>query len=146
MIVSGNKAQVSEIVKCSLCDLWASQWCLWNLSPNAGDARERSLIPGSGALGKGHGNPSGSLAWRIPWTEEPGGLWPTGSQRVGCDWSDLACTHTRMWSLTAPTALELGLPWCTRVISAEVRRHVGTATPPSLMSDASRVPAPFYLL
>ena len=20
------------------------------------------------------------LAWRIPWTEEPGGLWPTGSQ------------------------------------------------------------------
>ena len=27
------------------------------------------------------------LAWRIPWTEEPGGLWSTGSQRVrhhGC--------------------------------------------------------------
>ena len=22
-------------------------------------------------------------AWRIPWTEEPGGLWSTGSQRVG---------------------------------------------------------------
>ena len=21
-------------------------------------------------------------AWRIPWTEEPGGLWSTGSQRV----------------------------------------------------------------
>ena len=26
------------------------------------------------------------LAWRIPWTEEPGGLWSTGSQRVGHDW------------------------------------------------------------
>ena len=25
---------------------------------------------------------SSILAWRIPWTEEPGGLWPTGSQRV----------------------------------------------------------------
>ena len=25
------------------------------------------------------------LAWRIPWTEEPGGLWSTGSQRVGHD-------------------------------------------------------------
>ena len=24
-------------------------------------------------------------AWRIPWTEEPGGLQPTGSQRVGHD-------------------------------------------------------------
>ena len=23
------------------------------------------------------------LAWRIPWTEEPGGLQPLGSQRVG---------------------------------------------------------------
>ena len=25
------------------------------------------------------------LAWRIPWTEEPGGLWSMGSQRVGLD-------------------------------------------------------------
>ena len=25
------------------------------------------------------------LAWRIPWTEEPGGLQPMGSQRVGQD-------------------------------------------------------------
>ena len=28
---------------------------------------------------------SGSLAWRIPWTEEPGGLLSTGSQRVRHD-------------------------------------------------------------
>ena len=26
------------------------------------------------------------LAWRIPWTEEPGGLESMGSQRVGQDW------------------------------------------------------------
>ena len=26
------------------------------------------------------------LAWKIPWTEEPGGLWSMGSQRVGYDW------------------------------------------------------------
>ena len=25
------------------------------------------------------------LAWRIPWTEEPGGVQSTGSQRVGHD-------------------------------------------------------------
>ena len=31
------------------------------------------------------------LAWRIPWTEEPGGLQSIGSQRVRQDWSD--CTH-----------------------------------------------------
>ena len=29
---------------------------------------------------------SGILAWRIQWTEEPGRLQSTGSQRVGHDW------------------------------------------------------------
>ena len=33
------------------------------------------------------------LAWRIPWAEEPGGLQSMGSQRIGNDWSDWACTH-----------------------------------------------------
>ena len=28
---------------------------------------------------------SSILAWKIPWTEEPGGLWSIGSQRVGYD-------------------------------------------------------------
>ena len=28
---------------------------------------------------------SSILAWRIPWTEEPGGLQPMGLQRVGHD-------------------------------------------------------------
>ena len=30
------------------------------------------------------------LAWRIPWTGEPGGLPSMGSHRVGHDWSGLA--------------------------------------------------------
>ena len=30
---------------------------------------------------------SGIFAWRIPWTEEPGGLQSMGSQRVGHDWT-----------------------------------------------------------
>ena len=37
------------------------------------------------------------LAWKIPWTEEPGGLQSLGSQRVRHDWSDLA--RTSMFSL-----------------------------------------------
>ena len=28
---------------------------------------------------------SNILAWEIPWTQEPGGLQPTGFQRVGHD-------------------------------------------------------------
>ena len=39
------------------------------------------------------GTHSSILAWRIPWTEEPGGLQSIGSQRIGHDWSDLACMH-----------------------------------------------------
>ena len=30
---------------------------------------------------------SSILAWRIPWTEEPGGLQPKGSQIVRHDWA-----------------------------------------------------------
>ena len=34
-------------------------------------------------LEKGMTTDSNILAWRIPWTEEPGGLQSMGSQRVG---------------------------------------------------------------
>ena len=30
---------------------------------------------------------SSTLAWKIPWTEEPGGLWSMGSLGVGHDWA-----------------------------------------------------------
>ena len=33
---------------------------------------------------------SSVLAWRIPWTEEPGGPQSIGSQRIRHDYSDLA--------------------------------------------------------
>ena len=42
---------------------------------------------------------SSILAWRIPWTEESGGLQSMGSRRAGHDW---ACTH-------APTHILQGL-------------------------------------
>ena len=35
------------------------------------------------SLEKGTATHSNILAWRIPWTEGPGGLQSTGSQRVG---------------------------------------------------------------
>ena len=36
------------------------------------------------------------FAWRIPWTEEPGGLQSIGSQKV---WHDLATEHTGTLSI-----------------------------------------------
>ena len=51
---------------------------------NAGDTRDTGSIPGSeDPLEKGMATHSSILAWRIPWTEEPGGLHSIGSQRVG---------------------------------------------------------------
>ena len=48
-------------------------------------------IPGWGrSPGGGHGNPLNSLAWGIPWTEEPGGQQSLGLQRVRHNCSDLA--------------------------------------------------------
>ena len=57
-----------------------------NIPVNAGDVRDVGLIPGLGdPLEKGMGTHSSILAWRIPWTEEPGGLQSMGSQRAGHD-------------------------------------------------------------
>ena len=51
-----------------------------NLPANAGDVNS---IPGSGRSPKeGMATHSSILAWRIPWTEEPGGLQSTVSQRL----------------------------------------------------------------
>ena len=41
-------------------------------------------------LEKGTAGHCSILAWRIPWTEEPGGLPSMGSHRVSHGWSDLA--------------------------------------------------------
>ena len=44
-------------------------------------------------LEEGMATHSSILAWRIPWTEEPGGLQSEGSQRVAHNCCDLAHTH-----------------------------------------------------
>ena len=50
---------------------------------NVGDLR---LISGLGrSLEKGMATHSSILTWRIPWTEEPGGLQFMRSQRIGHD-------------------------------------------------------------
>ena len=54
-----------------------------NLPANAGDTGDGGSIPGSGRpQEEGMATHFSILAWRIPWTEEPGGLQSIGSQRV----------------------------------------------------------------
>ena len=50
--------------------------------PAMQETRVRSL-DWEDTLEKGTAAHSSILAWRIPWTEEPGQLQSTGSQRVG---------------------------------------------------------------
>ena len=53
---------------------------------NAGDVRDMNSIPVLGrSLEEGMATHSSILAWRIPWTEKPGGIQFTGLQRVGHD-------------------------------------------------------------
>ena len=67
-----------------------------NPPANAGDIRE---IAGSlgleDALEEDMATHYSIHAWRIPWMEEPGGLWSTGLQRVGHDCINLTHTHTQ---------------------------------------------------
>ena len=64
-----------------------------NLPVNAGDTEELRV----GSLGqedlleKKMATHSSILAWKIPWTEEPRGLWSMGLQRAG---HDLETKHT----------------------------------------------------
>ena len=55
-----------------------------NLPASAGDKEIQVLSLGwEDALEKELATHSSILAWRIPWTEEPGGLQSMGLQRVG---------------------------------------------------------------
>ena len=67
---------VSYIFKYIYKENGASQVALVvkNLPANAGDIKDAGSTPGSGrSLEKGMTTHSSILAWRIPWTGEPGG-------------------------------------------------------------------------
>ena len=75
---------------------WASQVVLVVKNPpvNAGDMRDVGSIPGwERSLVEGMASHSSILAWRIPWTEEPG--------RLHCPWG---CT-VRHNGITLPLNL-----------------------------------------
>ena len=63
-------------------------WEMWVWSLGQEDPLEKEMAS--------HSN---ILAWRISWTEKPGGLQVTGSQRVRHDWSDLVGMYVCIWVL-----------------------------------------------
>ena len=60
----------------------------WQSFPGGSDGRESTHSAGDvhqEDLEEGTAAHSGILAWRTPWTEEPGGIQPMGLPRVGHD-------------------------------------------------------------
>ena len=55
-----------------------------NMPANAGDIRNAvGSLGQEDSLEEGRATNSSILSWRIPWTEETGGLQSIGSQKVG---------------------------------------------------------------
>ena len=97
----GKKAEMVknwEISRMCRCQNILANTLLWSLTSSgfsdgsvgkefarsAGDRADPGSIPGrEDPLEKGTETHSSLLAWEIPWTEEPGGLWSIQLQRVG---------------------------------------------------------------
>ena len=71
-------------------------------------------------LEKGMETHSSILAWRIPWTEEPGGLQSMGSQRVSHDWVTSSFTFFQVSAKLVNVRW-----WQTRKIIWPSNRHWG---------------------
>ena len=86
MVIIDIEINVSQTVlwRCvcvCVCVCLRLSWCLSDKEStcSAGDV---GSIPGSGkSLEKEMATHSSILAWEIPWTEEPGGLWSIGLQK-----------------------------------------------------------------
>ena len=63
----------------------SNQSILKEISPEYLSGVEKAMAPHSG-----------TLAWKIPWTEEPSGLQSTGTRRVGHDWTTSLSLFTFM--------------------------------------------------
>ena len=91
---------------------------------------------------------SSTLAWKIPWTEEPGGLQSMGSLRVGHDWatslSRLSCIGERNGNPLQCSCLENprdgGAWWSTVCGVAESRTQLKRLSRSSSSSNTETPP------
>ena len=64
--------------------------------PKKGNAKECSNYRTIALISHTMATHSSTLAWKIPWAEEPGRLQSMGSLRVGCDWATSLSLFTFM--------------------------------------------------
>ena len=84
-------------------------------------------LDGKDPLEKGIAIHSSILAWRIPWTEEPGGLQSMGMQRVGHNWATDTFTFTdEDKHFPSLSLLKTVLPWTSLKIHTLLHRIPNT--------------------
>ena len=106
----GNKVIVMDLFKNSTCTCYN---CLTNRATERSCLRIiseiKSLLCYALALSlseKAMAPHFSTLAWKIPWREEPGGLQSMGLQRVGHDWAtSLSHFHCPCWFLTQVSSM-----------------------------------------
>ena len=90
----------------------------WDSKASACDEGDPGLIPGSGrTLKKEMATQYSNFAWKIPWMEEPGGLYCMGLQRVRHDW--VTSLHFQPWPV------HLGWPYMAWLLVHWVRQGCG---------------------
>ena len=90
---------------------------------------------------------SSTLAWKIPWTEEPGGLPSMGSHRVGYDWSDLQQQqqqqqpphYSAVFASEVTWPISLSVQFSCSVVSDSLRHHESQHTRPPCPSPTPGV-------
>ena len=93
--------------------IWASQ--VLQMVKNLPAIRETwtQSLSWEDPLKKGMATLSSILAWRIPWTEEPGRLQSMGSQRVEHDWATNTYIHISL--------IQVHMLWIERLEKDEVK-------------------------
>ena len=76
---------VKSTVSLQLCENWLSWWSQMVKNLPAMQKPQVLSLGQEDPMEEGMAAHSSILAWRTPWTEEPGGLHSMGSQRVGHD-------------------------------------------------------------
>ena len=114
-----------ELIYLSLCHMMCVGSAVKNLPANSEDTRDVSLISWSGrspVVGNGTSTRkwhSSTLAWKIPWTEQPGGLLSMGSQSIGQDWVTNPNTHSVIYSNSFQTSIKRACSRNARIMLAD---------------------------
>ena len=81
--IPGSERSSGEGIGCPLQYSWASLVAQLVKKPPAMQETWVQSLGDEDTPEEGMATHSSILAWRTRWTEEPGGLWSMGSQRVG---------------------------------------------------------------